>query len=132
MTLTRTALGNRLLQWHSSQGDPIYAVGSFYIDGTVYPVAEVVEDAMRNITSDLRKFRKMVRGVPVMVERNGKQVSLKEFAGYKYREMRENIRDLREIAEGLDYFLATDYPSGEEHKRIAERGLDYDPTGGCE
>lgn len=39
------AIGNRLLQWHGGQGDPIYAVGSFYSSGKEYPDKEVIERA---------------------------------------------------------------------------------------
>lgn len=38
----RQQVGLRMLHWHSGQGDPIYAVGSFYCDGDPYPRLDVM------------------------------------------------------------------------------------------
>lgn len=89
--------------------DPVYAVGSFYIDGTVYPDKEIVERALRNLTSDLDQFRRMLVGEKVMVTRQGKQVDLRVFAGYTRDNLRENISDLEEITSELSRFLTEDY-----------------------
>lgn len=45
----RVTLGERLCQWHSSQGDPIYAVGSYYVSDRVYPDQEVVGDCLSRL-----------------------------------------------------------------------------------
>jgi hypothetical protein len=38
----RQQVGLRMLHWHSGQGDPIYAVGSFYYYGDPYPLLNVM------------------------------------------------------------------------------------------
>jgi hypothetical protein len=38
-------LGEKLCHWHASQGDPIYAVGSYANTGKVHPSRETVERA---------------------------------------------------------------------------------------
>jgi hypothetical protein len=107
--MNRIGIGIRLLNWHSSMHDPIYAVGSFYFGDKVYPDRDTVSDALQSVCKMLREFRAMDRGKPVMVERGGLQVSLKDFAGYDRKTIRENIRDLREIAEALSAQYALDY-----------------------
>jgi hypothetical protein len=89
--------------------DPVYAVGSFYIDGTVYPDKEIVENALRNLTRDLDQYRRMLIGEKVMVERHGKKVDLRVFAGYTRENLRENISDLEEITSELERFMTEDY-----------------------
>ena len=42
-----------MCQWHSSMGDPIYAVGSYYVSGKAYPDAEVVGDALSRLETYL-------------------------------------------------------------------------------
>jgi hypothetical protein len=39
-------LGEALCQWHASQGDPIYAVGSYANTGEVHPDRDTVESAL--------------------------------------------------------------------------------------
>jgi len=39
-------LGLLMSHWHSSQNDPIYAVGSYFVDDEQYPNIEVVERAL--------------------------------------------------------------------------------------
>lgn len=109
--MDRRELGERLCNWHSSMHDPIYAVGSFYIDGTVYPKKEVVEDAISNLTKDLNEAKRMLAGEKVMVVRQGKQVDLKVFAGYTRKQLKENIADLSEIVDELQRFMTEDYPT---------------------
>ncbi len=41
----RQQVGILMLDWHSGQGDPIYAVGSFYYSGDPYPRLDVMETA---------------------------------------------------------------------------------------
>lgn len=41
----RQQVGILMLDWHSGQGDPIYAVGSFYFGGDPYPRLDVMETA---------------------------------------------------------------------------------------
>jgi hypothetical protein len=41
----RQQVGIRMLHWHSGQGDPIYAVGSFYFEGDPYPRLDVMTAA---------------------------------------------------------------------------------------
>lgn len=107
--MDRQELGERLCQWHGSMSDPIYAVGSFYVDGQVYPDKEVVESALTSLTSTLSENRRMLIGEKVWVERGGKRVDLKVFAGYTQDDLRENIADLEEITEELQRFMTEDY-----------------------
>ncbi len=107
--MDRTELGERLCQWHSSMGDPIYAVGSFYVSGQVYPDKEIVENAISSLTSTLSEARRMLIGEKVMVVRNGVKVDLKVFAGYTNDDLRENIADLEEIVDELQSFMTEDY-----------------------
>ncbi len=41
----RQQVGILMLDWHSGQGDPVYAVGSFYFGGEPYPRLDVMETA---------------------------------------------------------------------------------------
>lgn len=107
--MDRSELGERLCQWHSSMHDPIYAVGSFYVSGQVYPQKGIVEDAISNLTKDLDEARRMLIGEKVMVTRQGRRVDLKVFAGYTDDDLRENIADLEEIVEELQRFMTEDY-----------------------
>ena len=107
--LNRRDLGLRMQNWHSSQNDPIYAVGSFYSSGLSYPDKAIVIRAIYNLQSDLSQFRRMVRGKVVYVPRNGERVDLKQFAGYTVRGMRKDINDLREIVNELEECLEKDY-----------------------
>lgn len=106
--MNRTDLGERLCQWHSSMHDPIYAVGSFYVSNKVYPDKAVVERALSGLEKDLSEFQRMLKGEVVLVTRNGVQVSLKKFAGYK--DCREHITDLSEIVASLKEQMSEDYP----------------------
>lgn len=81
----RRQLGLLMHNWHASQGDPIYAVGSFYYSGDVYPRKEIVEDALREVEILQPKFRRRERA------------------------------ELEVIAEGLRYYLARDYLKDEAH-----------------
>lgn len=47
-------VGLKMLNWHSSGGDPIYAVGSYFFAGRDYPKRETVEDAIANLERDYR------------------------------------------------------------------------------
>ena len=68
----RQALGALMLNWHSSQGDPLYAVGSYYIGDMKYPRQEMVESAKNKASSlasrlsnspEKRELRRIVRGL---------------------------------------------------------------------
>ncbi len=107
--MDRMALGERLCNWHSSMHDPVYAVGSFYVSGQVYPDKEIVQDAISNLTRDLNQFQAMARGEVVMVGRQGKQVDLRVFAGYTEEDLEENAADLEEIVAELTLKLTEDY-----------------------
>lgn len=107
--MDRAQLGSRLCNWHSSMHDPVYAVGSFYIDSRVYPDKDVVVDAVYNLTRDLDQFRRMQKGEAVMVERQGRKVDLKVFAGYTETDINDNILDLEEILSSLEEFMTEDY-----------------------
>lgn len=107
--MDRVELGDRLCQWHSSMYDPIYAVGSFYVDNQVYPKKEIVEDAVSNLSGDLSEFQRMLDGEQVMVQRYGKQVDLKVFAGYTSEVLTAHVADLEEIVSELESFMAEDY-----------------------
>lgn len=107
--MDRHQLGEKLLQWHSSQWDPIYMVGSHYINGSVYPDKDIVESAVSNLTKESLDCQKMLDDIPVMVQRNGKTVELKRFAGYTDEELRERKAELEELTVELDTFLSEDY-----------------------
>lgn len=112
-SMERWALGLRLQSWHSSSGDPIYAVGSYYFSDTVYPQKDVVEDALRNLRQDLEQNKKMLAGEKVKVynQHYGRMVEdLRAFAGYKDAELQDNIADLEEIIQVLGDFIKKDYP----------------------
>lgn len=113
--MDRVELGARLCQWHSSMHDPIYAVGSFYVSGQVYPKKEIVEDAISNLTSDLDKFQRMQKGEIVRQYNShyGRWIEdQRKFAGYTDEELSDNIADIQEIVAELRNFLTEDYPAG--------------------
>lgn len=51
----RMNIGLKMQNWHSSQGDPVYAVGSFYFANQEYPERAVVEAARRNLSFNVGK-----------------------------------------------------------------------------
>lgn len=108
--MERTDLGLCLQEWHSSMSDPIYAVGSFYYAGMVYPKKEIVEDALSNLTADITKFRRMLRGEVVSARTAyGITKDLKKFAGYTRVVLRSHVRELRHIIAELERFMLEDY-----------------------
>ena len=108
--MNRVDLGERMQHWHSSSGDPVYAVGSFYFAGQRYPKQEIAEDALEGLKRDLEKQYRMLRGEKVFAPTlHGSTNDLRKFAGYTDRELRENIRDLRGIVRDLAAFIVTDY-----------------------
>lgn len=106
--MTRTELGLRLMNWHSSQNDPIYAVGSLFFDDQVCP-KDIVEDCLFNLNHSLDEFQRMQKGEVLMVRRYGGEVDLRKFAGYTDEEIEENISDLTEIVSEVKRFLEEDY-----------------------
>jgi len=58
----RREIGVLMSHWHSSQGDPIYAVGSFFVDGKRYPDREQVSSALYWIEKDLGQARERKHG----------------------------------------------------------------------
>lgn len=109
MCLEREELGERMLNWHASMSDPIYAVGSYYLDDRIYPEQDVVQGALDGLNQDLEQRKGMLEGYQIMVERGGLQVDLKVFAGYTNEELKESISDLEEIILYLSQYLAEDY-----------------------
>lgn len=108
--MDRTELGLRLQSWHASMSDPIYAVGSFYFSGHVYPKREVVEDAIHNLNSDLSKRQRMLAGENVRAPTAyGYTDDLRKFAGYTDEQLNEDIADLEEIVGELQKYLERDY-----------------------
>ncbi len=110
--MDRVELGEKLQQWHSSSSDPIYAVGSFYFAGQVYPKKEIVEDCLESLKASIDQFEKMLRGEKVSEYNShyGQMVDdLRKFAGYTDDELNENITDLKEIVFELQRFLGADY-----------------------
>jgi len=69
--------GDRMLQWHSGQGDPIYAVGSFALDGKVHPSRETIGRA-QSILESLSRDRKLSardqRDVKLLAEQTGELI----------------------------------------------------------
>lgn len=106
--MDRTELGERMLQWHGGQDDPVYAVGSFYVGNKIYPDPEIIEDALANLEMELSDNERMLSGETVMVRRQGRQVDLKTFAGYTDAQLEENIDDLSEIVDALREQMAED------------------------
>lgn len=82
----RKSLGEKLQHWHSSGSDPIYAVGSFYFSGQVYPKREIVERALSSIESIIPKAEAGAHGWT-----------------------RRDAAELKTIARGLRYYLRHDY-----------------------
>ena len=111
----RQSVGIHLLDWHSSGGDPIYAVGSFYLDGEVYPDVEVVREALSNINYHLSQQKQMLAGKKV---KSNVTSDLRKFAGYKKRDLEENIAELAGIATGLEYYLKKDYNTAARDPRL--------------
>jgi phosphoenolpyruvate-protein kinase (PTS system EI component) len=110
--LTRQQLGERLCQWHDSMSDHIYAVGSFYLGGHKYPEQKIVQSAINKINKLIDQNKKMIAGEKVTASiMFGTQITndLKQFAGYNNKELKENIKDLKEISNGLLEFLKNDY-----------------------
>jgi hypothetical protein len=110
--MNRVELGERMQQWHSSMHDPVYAVGSFYFSNQVYPDKAIVEHALRNMTEDIEKFQKMLRGEKVSEYKSfvGAMVDdVKAWAGYTDDQLTDNVRDLTEIVSELKRFMKEDY-----------------------
>lgn len=51
----RQKVGALMVQYHASAGDPYYAVGSYYLTNKGYPKIDVVERALGQVESDLRR-----------------------------------------------------------------------------
>lgn len=98
-----------MLNWHSSMSDPIYAVGSYYVDNRAYPDADIVSQAVLNLSIDLNQHQRMLLGDVVMVKRGCRMVDLKVFAGYTQEQLSDNIADLKEIILHLGQNLTQDY-----------------------
>jgi hypothetical protein len=95
--------------------DPIYAVGSFYVSGQVYPDKSIVEDAISNLTSDLDMFQRMQKGEKVRKYNShyGRWIDdQRAFAGYTDQELSDNVADIEEIVSELRRFMQEDYPEG--------------------
>src|SRR5713101_940435 len=81
--ISRHELGSLLLNWHGSQYDPTYAVGSFYIDNNVYPNKDVVEECIASLELDVSKYRRMQKVERVFAyTAQGSTDDLKTWAGY--------------------------------------------------
>lgn len=62
----RKRLGEMMQHWHSGQGDPIYAVGSYYYSGKPYPDPVVVERALdwfESVTGQDARAAREVRSI---------------------------------------------------------------------
>lgn len=115
--MSRHTLGSRMLEWHGGQDDPVYAVGSFYIDSQRYPDPAVARDALANLEAELDETERMRGGERVMVRRHGKQVDLRKFAGYTDRDLEERAIDLSEIVDALRVQMVEDYGGLTENSR---------------
>lgn len=107
--MNRIKLGILILGWHSSINDPIYAVGSFYVDNKEYPDKTIVENALRNLLNELEEQKLMLEGKDVVYLIQRRWKSVKEFAGYTDSELTENINELKIVCEGIQSFLEDDY-----------------------
>lgn len=82
----RRRLGEKMLHWHSSGSDPIYAVGSFYVSNKPYPNRDIVERALH----EMNKTEPLARAGA---------------HGWTKRDATE----LRNIVGGLRFYLKHDY-----------------------
>ena len=105
----RAALGIAMLDWHNGQSDPVYMVGSLYLDNRVYPDKEIFDSALTSLESNLSQHRRMLAKDPVIVTRFGQQVDLRKFAGYTDDMLETQIGELEEIVEALREFKTEDY-----------------------
>lgn len=107
--LDRVSLGAKLLQWHSGM-DHIYAVGSFYIGGKVYPDIKIVRSAIGLLDTELSKTNRMLNGEKVRSKTfHGYTDNLKKFAGFNKKELRERKEELEELLYHLEQYLVFDY-----------------------
>lgn len=81
----RKAIGLMLHNWHSGM-DPVYAVGSFYVDGRAYPDASVVERAIAIIETLIPAADHGAHGWGP-----------------------DDAAELRTLTNALRYYLSTDY-----------------------
>lgn len=109
--MKRTQLGSRLCQWHDSMHDPIYAVGSFYVDNNKYPDKTIVEKAIAGLRDTLDKSQRMLAGEPIaaQVKINEYTSDLRTFAGLTDKKLRADIKDLTIIIRELEKFYRKDY-----------------------
>ena len=116
--MNRHELAEKLLQWHASMNDPVYAVGSFYCSDKVYPDPKIVEDAISNLESELDQTLRMLNGAKVRARTAfGMTDDLRKFAGYKKSELHERKSELIALVGVLRQYLAFDHPqhvSGEK------------------
>ncbi len=110
--ISRHELGSLLLNWHGSQYDPTYAVGSFYIDNNVYPNKDVVEECIASLELDVSKYRRIQKGERVFAyTAHGSTDDLKTWAGYSDEELVDCIEELTVIVGSLREYLVEDYTS---------------------
>lgn len=118
--MDRVDLGLRMQSWHSSMGDPIYAVGSYYFAGHIHPEKETVEAAIDNLNAILSRSQRMLKGekvtAPTMM---GHTDDLRKFAGYTDKDLKDNIKDLEEIVAELTLYLKKDYENVRDQGRSA-------------
>lgn len=83
LPFVRQKAGLLMQHWHSSQNDPVYAVGSFYFEGKQYPDTEIVSDAKERLEN------------------------IVEFHADEYEG--DDIRELQMLVEFLEWDLQTNY-----------------------
>ena len=110
--LDRKKLGERLLQWHSSGGDPIYAVGSYFISGDCYPDKSVVQRALSGIVK-CREDRELLLSSEMYCDDQLMVHAVRQpLRSRKVRETRADIADLKEIETALGEYLVLDFARG--------------------
>ena len=87
--IDRKKLGEMMSPWGGGGDGGVYAVGSYYYGGHVYPERQVVVGAIKQIESNIP------RG---------------EAGAFGWT--KKDVKDMRTIAAGLRYYLAHDYPAG--------------------
>lgn len=103
----RKQAGRVLTQWHSSMGDPIYAVGSFYIDGNEYPDDEVLADAISGaercieLAETKRDERDLEYAIRVMKDELGQLEGKEEWAGGLSPETLDQLVQMQAEATGM-------------------------------
>ena len=92
-------LGMLMMNWHSSQFDPIYMTASYFVDGKDYPDLDVVERAKSEIEELLNK--------KLYAETMFDDMPLEKFEDDRneYKGLTSEIKELEMITDGLTNYI---------------------------